>query len=84
MIDSGLKDAYGVEIVRAFSRLDIELLRLERPELFERYCTRKEIKITTFENKISKKNLETFREAYPELYNDPDYRKELTARLKGL
>ena len=84
MIDSGIKEYDGVEIRRAFSSFDIELLRLEKSELFERYCTREERKIITMENSISKKMLKLLREEHPELWNDSDYRKEGTARLYGL
>ena len=84
MIDSGIKEFDGVEIRRAFSSFDIELLRLEQPKLFERYCTREEKLITTINNIISKKNMEKIRVEHPELWNDIDYREEGTARLYGL
>lgn len=84
MIDSGIKEYNGVEIRRSFSSFDIELLRLEKSKLFERYCTREEHKIVTFENSISKKMLKLLSEEHPELWNDPDYREEKTARLYGL
>lgn len=84
LIDSGIKKCEGVEIRRSFSSFDIELLRLERFELFERYCTREEQKTITFKNSISKKMLTLLRDEHPELWNDQDYRKEGTARLYGL
>ena len=84
LIDSGIKECEGVEIRRSFSSLDLELLRLEKPELFERYCQREEHTITTFNNTITKNNLEKIQEEHPEIWNDTDYRRELTARLYGL
>ena len=84
LIDSGVSKYDGVELRRSFSSFDIELLRLEKAELFERYCTREERKIITMENSISKKMLKLLREEHPELWNDTDYRKEGTARLYGL
>ena len=84
LIDSGIKKYDGVEIRRSFSSFDIELLRLEKPNLFERYCTREERKIITMENLISKKMIKLLKEEHPELWNDTDYRKEGTARLYGL
>lgn len=84
MIDSGISELEGVKCNRAFSSFDLELLRLEKPKLFERYATREEQVITTYENKITKKKLELLQKEHPEFWNDPDYRKELTARLYGL
>lgn len=85
MIDEGIPeintDEFQVSIKRAHSSFDLELLRLEKPELFERYCKREEHTIITFENKITKANLEKIKEKHPELWNDKDYRKELTPRL---
>ncbi len=84
LIDSAIKEYMGVKISRSFSSLDLELLRLEQPELFERYCKREEHTITTFDNTITKDNLKKIQEEHPEIWNDQDYRKELTARLSGL
>ena len=84
MVDSGIKNYDGLEIRRSFSSFDIELLRLEKPKLFEKYCTREELKIVTFENSIDKKMLKLLSEEHPELWTDPDYREEKTARLYGL
>lgn len=84
MIDSGIDKCEGVEVRRSFSSFDLELLRLENPELFERYATREKQVITTFDNKITKEKLKLLQKEHPELWNDPDYRKELTARLYGL
>ena len=67
MIDSGLKEFEGVQIRRVFSSFDLELLRLEHPKVFERFATREEHTITTFENKITKKNLQILQKEYPEL-----------------
>lgn len=84
-VDSGITEKIeGVSVVRAFSSLDIELLRLEHPKLFERYCIREEHTITTFDNIISKEKLKLIQKEHPEIWKDKDYRKELTPRLKGL
>lgn len=84
MIDSGLNEYDGVEIRRSFSAFDLELLRLEKPGLFDRYAGREEHTIVTFENVITKEKLKLLQKEHPELWNDSDYRKELTARLYGL
>lgn len=87
LIDSGIKKYEGVELRRSFSKFDLELLRLEHSVLFELFCEREKITIPakiTFNNTISKKNLEKLRDKHPELWNDVDYRKEGTARLYGL
>lgn len=84
MIDSGIKNCDGVEIRRSFSSLDLELLRLEEPDIFGKYCKYEEHTIITFDSTITKKNLEKIRLNHPNIWNDPDYRKEMTARLYGL
>lgn len=84
MIDSGIKTFAGVEIRRSFSSLDLELLRLEEPDIFGKYCKYEERTIVTFDSTITKKNLEKIKEKHPTIWNDPDYRKEMTARLYGL
>jgi hypothetical protein len=87
MVDSGIKEFDGVVIRRSFSKFDLELLRLENPKVFEKYCIREEHIIpahTEYENTITKKNLDKLKETYPTIWNDPDYREELTARVYGL
>lgn len=84
MIDSGIEEFDGVKIRRGFSAFDLELLRLEKSNLFERYATREEHTIVTFENKITKEKLKLLQKEHPELWNDPDYRKERTPSLYGL
>ena len=84
MIDSGLNKFDGVEIRRSFSTFDLELLRLERADLFERYAKREEHTIITFENSITKEKLKLLQKEHPDLWNDPDYRKERTPGLYGL
>lgn len=84
MMDSGISEYDGVKIKRSFTAFDLELLRLEKPELFERYATREEHTIVTFENVISKEKLKLLQKEHPELWNDSDYRKERTASVYGL
>jgi len=84
MIDSGIPEIDGVKIRRGFSAFDLELLRLEKHDLFERYAIREEHTIVTFENVITKEKLKLLQKEHPELWNDQDYRKEKTPGLYGL
>ncbi len=82
MIDSGIKEYDGVEIRRAVS-FDLELLRLEHPDLFEKYCTR--IERITYKNEWNSVKLkEYFIKTHSEIYRDTDYFHEKKAGVYGL
>ena len=83
MVDAGVNKYEGVEVRRAFSLFDAELLRIELPEVFERFFERVREEIITYRND-PKKEFKKLKELYPDLWNDEDYRKEQTARLYGL
>lgn len=84
MIDEGIQEYDGVSIRRSFSSFDLELFRLEHPDEFAKYCKYEEIKTINFNSTCTKENLGKIRSKLPNIWNDPDYRKELTARIMGL
>lgn len=82
MVDSGIKEYDGVEIRRSIV-FDLELLRLEHSDLFEKYCEREEK--TVFKNSWrNKKMKDLFMRDNPTLSRDADYRSEKTPAVYGL
>ena len=82
MVDAGVNKYEGVE-VRRVKTFDLELLRIEYPVLYRRYCSR--IQKIVFKNEWqSKASKELFQKKNIDIYNDPDYLEEKTARLYGL
>lgn len=82
MVDSGIKEYDGVEIRRSIS-FDLELLRLEHSDLFEKYCEREEK--TVFKNSWKNKKMKgLFMRDNIEISRDPDYRSEKTPAVYGL
>lgn len=82
MIDSNIKEYDGVEIRRQLS-FDLELLRIEHLDIFEKYCDQEEK--TVFKNTWKNKKMKAlFMRDNPDISMDPDYRSEKTAGVYGL
>jgi hypothetical protein len=81
MIDSGIKEHAGVQIVRGFS-FDLGLFKMDHPKIYKLFVEEHVETVTKTKTKFSAKNKEKLRNEHTEIYRDIVV--ENTPQVRGL